>query len=1098
MSGHNNSAHGSFASMSEVDWVQIVAVLLTMVEPGKKRTKLADNVQLCGHYLCVCGREGADPGDDLKGRSDVSKLTAEELPRSILVIDPALSSADQVVQARKKWSDCCRKIGEKTKLEASLEIWDAEQTKRQILQVPPLALRYFVDDLSDGPARTKRIASIRARYDAELRKLYGKIQFIGMSVYKEEATAAVDMEAIYIPLRLVSESADEANPDTQRTDPSRFLARGERHVILGDPGSGKSTLFRFLALAGTHRPLQERYHVQPDDRLPMLVTLRQFADALKADAKVDILDYVVETTARDFGLENVDREFFEYYLYAGKSIILFDGVDELPGLKFKQDVRARIAAFLEKYPANTALVTSRIVGYDKEIRYEGLGFSHHRVARLAVVDIERFVANWYTVRIQNRAEQTRNVDDLLRIVRDPSSRAIRELAENPLLLTIMCLVHRVDAVLPDERVVLYQKCTETLLNTWHTWKFRNEDTRNRSRVEKQNHARMEFIAYTMHGALDTTDPSQRSIVPHDDLVDILAEYIREIEKPRTGEPGQLAEVFLKFVRERAGLLIEVGQGQYSFVHLTFQEYLAAVHLKNSGEVGGVEVIWETFIRDRCATPRWHEVIRLLIGCLKQDRSQRYFLERIVLDNDEKDVPERAVLAGGCLLDGIAAAEEMADDIIRSLLVTAARSDSLDALRKTLHQLSALQERNSEYIECIAKHAAFLSDEQPQLAIRLTLCLIALGWQDEKIEACCSLPTNTDRAATLLNELLVEEPTSSNSLCNNELELLHSLQRELSLNSLSNAFYLRFAAVALCIAHPRATSELANPAFEHILTTLVHVRGPFFELTRNAIQIALANSLGSQYPPRFPMSRVQDLARAGTRARGMALDRSLARGVALDRSLDRSLDRDRPRDSAWDRTWGRARAQVWAQARALNRDMNRDLRLHHDLDGELDRVRSSASYWCEVEARRELHGPVLDIVCDLFDLNPRAQWCEALRVRSLPRVPNLITWVDPTVWKRTLLAFRSSKQELSDCRHAASQLLLDIWLFVFDCIDSPSQSPFFELAELTQRHPSVYLRVAHCLRDLAYGDETRADDLKAMVKSEDPEYRQLFLNSFWRD
>src|SRR5205807_6685827 len=124
--------------------------------------------------------------------------------------------------------------------------------------------------------------------------------------------------------------------------------------------------------------------------------------------------------------------------------------------------------------------------------------------------------------------------------------------ENPLLLTIICLVHRVDAVLPDERVVLYQKCTETLLNTWHTWKFRTEDTRNRSRVEKQNQARMEYIAYSMHGALDTTDPSKRAIVTHDELVRILAQYITEIEKPRTGKPLQLAEVFLKFVCERAG------------------------------------------------------------------------------------------------------------------------------------------------------------------------------------------------------------------------------------------------------------------------------------------------------------------------------------------------------------------------------------------------------------------------------------------------------------------------------------------------------------------------------------------------------------------
>ncbi len=688
-----NRASTPLTLLSEREREQIFSVLLTLVAPDGKRTRLAANVVLCDDCVCVYGPSRTDPSDDLKWLPEVAKLPPKERPKRILVIDPSLVTDAQVAQAKKTWPNHFRKNGEKRNLEANLEIWDAKQVQERILQLPPLALRYFPDRVADSAARVKRITANRTVYDRELRKLHGKIQFIGMSVYKEEATAAVDMEAIYIPLRIVGEAADEAKPDTPRTDPLRLLAPGERHVILGDPGAGKSTLLRFLALVGTHRPLQERYRSQADDRLPILVMLRQFADALKADPKLDLLDYVVQTTALEFAFRNLDCEFFEYYLYAGQAVLFIDGVDELPGLTFKQDVRERIGKLLSKYPGNTTVVTSRIVGYDKEIRYDALGFSHHRVARLTLDDIERFVGSWYTVRIENRAERKRNVQDLARIVRDPTSRAIRELAENPLLLTIICLVHRVDAVLPDERVVLYQKCTETLLNTWHTWKFRTDDTRNRSRVEKQNQLRMEFIAYSMHGALDATDPSKRAIFPHDELVNELAEYITEIETPRTGAPRELAEVFLKFVRERAGLLVEVGQGQYGFVHLTFQEYLAALFLKNTGEVGGVEAIWSN-IKDRCSNPRWHEVIRLLIGSMRQDESQRYFLKRIVPRDDDNDASTRAVLAGGCLLDGIAAAEEMADDIVRALLLAAANADSLDALRKPLHQLQALQERNS--------------------------------------------------------------------------------------------------------------------------------------------------------------------------------------------------------------------------------------------------------------------------------------------------------------------------------------------------------------------------------------------------------------------
>jgi hypothetical protein len=88
--------------------------------------------------------------------------------------------------------------------------------------------------------------------------------------------------------------------------------------------------------------------------------------------------------------------------------------------------------------------------------------------------------------------------------------------------------------------------------------------------------------------------------------------------------------------------------------------------------------------------------------------------------------------------------------------------------------------------------------------------------------------------------------------------------------------------------------------------------------------------------------------------------------------------------------------------------------------------------------------------------------------------------------------------VSHCRHAASQLLFDIWLFLSGCVNSKEESPFAGLAKLTSQHPSVYLRVAHCLRDLAYGDGSGADLLYEMLNTDDPEYQQLFRDAFWRD
>jgi hypothetical protein len=54
-------------------------------------------------------------------------------------------------------------------------------------------------------------------------------------------------------------------------------------------------------------------------------------------------------------------------------------------------------------------------------------------------------------------------------------------------------------------------------------------------------------------------------------------------------------------------------------------------------------------------------------------------------------------------------------------------------------------------------------------------------------------------------------------------------------------------------------------------------------------------------------------------------------------------------------------------------------------------------------------------------------------------------------------------------------------------------------EATPEDPeAAVVKIAHCLRDIAYGDESRTDDLIRMVKSDDPEYNKIFREVLWID
>ncbi|MEM7010240.1 MAG: NACHT domain-containing protein [Verrucomicrobiota bacterium] len=583
-------------------------------------------------------------------------------------------------------------------------VWDAAELSRRVRAIPPLLLRYFPKNASKGVDSLAKVAEfeqLEKDYRREFSTLHNKVQFVGMSVYKEEATRAIDLDKVYIPLELVDENCEEPKdlePDI-RIDPLRCLERrGGRHVILGDPGSGKSTLLRFLGLAGYTKRIQDRYGAAASQRLPIFLILRQYADALRENLATELLDCFVERARTDLGLQSINRAFLEHHLIAGNCLILLDGIDELPAA-FKDIVRQQVQQLLGEYPNNCVVVTSRIVGYEKEVRYEGLGFDHHKVARLLPKEIERFVSDWYQIRVKPKKEREEHIADLTRVIADEENEAIRDLARNPLLLTIACLVHRIDAVLPDERVVLYQKCTETLLNTWHNWKFRGDDKDTgvrRGQTERRNRARMEHLAYWMHRGLDAQDEEgnkKRSVAPLEAIQDELTNYIEQIERPRHEDPVELAKEFLKFVRERAGLLIEVGDRQYSFVHPTFQEYLAASDIRGKIEIAGVDLVWE-IIKDFAAKDHWHDVIRLLVGELRNPRAQEQIIERLIpADPFGAGSVELALLTAGCLLDGGDGAQFCIEEIIDGLIQAASVCEDQQKLQAIINTAERLRKRN---------------------------------------------------------------------------------------------------------------------------------------------------------------------------------------------------------------------------------------------------------------------------------------------------------------------------------------------------------------------------------------------------------------------
>jgi hypothetical protein len=339
---------------------------------------------------------------------------------------------------------------------------------------------------------------------------------------------------------------------------SSFLSRIDVDIyLLGAPGAGKTTLSRRLT--------QELARFD-GNVLPLFLPLV----SVKVPTYAGLIDACFkELQGRGYRARKArpGRESFVAELDAGRFRLFLDGLDEA-GERAPAMLDA-IKQLRKKHAACRLLVTARDT-FGVPDWFEALTL---RIDAFSDEQVLEFIGRWFSSEPSSR-------DALNAFLR--KNEHMRSAVRTPLIAALLCSLFQIGVEMPATELELYQRRFELLMGTWEKAK---------GIVPLAPPVRQRYEHFLRSLAMHQHLAQERSSM-HKEARRFAEKYwVRDLHRG----PDALVEDCV-----RRGLLERADNGELSFGHLTYQEYMAGEWLSDRNPV--------QFIWSRVVTPWWARVL----------------------------------------------------------------------------------------------------------------------------------------------------------------------------------------------------------------------------------------------------------------------------------------------------------------------------------------------------------------------------------------------------------------------------------------------------------------------------------------------------------
>jgi len=409
-------------------------------------------------------------------------------------------------------------------------------------------------------------------YAKKMRDEYGKVQILKMNF-------PIDLEGvqgIYTQVRILRNQTAQWSGEEEQIKRT-FLKRGylsELHdkpvdaleelkahnklFILGKPGAGKTTFMKHVTMRADLL-----------ERLPIFVRLVDFAKSDQfRDGGDDGLILFISLQFKLCDAKN-PRQLVDLLLEKRKAVLLFDGLDEVNKENGVRDrVIRQLRDFCRRYgcsaeeDGNKIVVTCRIAASD----YTFEGFHYVEMADFDDKQIAEFVEKWFRSEDKGPELQARFKIEFKRAKHS----GVRELARNPLMLTLLCWSFRKSLAFRS-RSEIFADAIDKLVEEWDTTRLIRRDPIVEGLTPpklKQMFARIAYHSF---------ERERDVIFKQSRLEGEIKEYITSLPGLKDTELLD-SKAILKEIESQTGMFVARAEGIYTYAHLALHEYFTASYL----------------------------------------------------------------------------------------------------------------------------------------------------------------------------------------------------------------------------------------------------------------------------------------------------------------------------------------------------------------------------------------------------------------------------------------------------------------------------------------------------------------------------------------